>query len=694
MQDLLTKIERQKERAQTPPNPSSSPLPSSEMQSKDHIKKVQDLLTKLELQKERAQTPPNPSSSPLPPPDPSPPSPLPPPDPSPSPPPPETQSEEYIKLVEDKLSELKRRNERAHLPDEEMDSEKDKNYFVRMLLFLFSTLGSLYKTASKWSIVSYLISDNFLKGSEIFIKLLPSFLTSNSASIVWLLLHTAGSYYETKVLCMAYNFMSNVVKYRSAELHNTEFELLTLLQSAINSDDKEKMQEYYSRKKEYDQTRLQVLKADLWARALYHNAILTVPSQLPHAIEQLYLYACNGFFRHQSSVCLWNTERVLQTLLIAHGRGIVNSEQTPISIFAPQSVIPASTVPKDDALFRMRLRVGYQLRQFVHIHFSNAMKTNNDIANDVWLKWHWATDADLLDYADNITKWENGTAKSNIFKSVLKPFNDHEDSLKLTLVHERQNVTAAAYRYRNLRYATVKFDEPTKNIQKKNIREAEILNRDTRAQFVYSVTLASALFYRTTGMLLRNVHIKDNHHYVNDEILPSLDEKEAILQDTEPPMLKETHKAQDASYAELTRNKEDVFKQLRRKPKDAKIDRTQTVKGSDDDDDDDDDDDSNDDSNDDNIMQYIRGYYNFDALWNAVQERDVSPTYSYFPKLPQRRFLIHYMTRVVDGTGFLHQTQVKQTPHLSSLALSEVCTVFSGATMNNYVLDTVQHQNT
>ena len=292
----------------------------------------------------------------------------------------------------------------------------------------------------------------------------------------------------------------------------------------------------------------QAIQQYTWSRLLFHCAQLNVPLTLTHAAYLLEKEGSNGSLSHQSSVCLWNIERVLQALLVAHGNSLLVSSATStatVTIEAPSSIRPAVVVPTSDAYDRMRFRVGFELREYVNEHHTAALQKAEDTKQSnsnllsqkgMWLSWSNYTNNDLLKYADDIHLWE------------ITIFNDpqSQQQLKDSIKNERERVLASAHRYRNIKYTTVRFDTWMKNKQIDNVRQAELLNRETRAQFVYSVHVALALFLRITGVVLKSVVIKDCEEH--KEIWPEVDSKEEYLKDIEPRSTLQAIEARKKSY--------------------------------------------------------------------------------------------------------------------------------------------------
>jgi hypothetical protein len=253
--------------------------------------------------------------------------------------------------------------------------------------------------------------------------------------------------------------------------------------------------------------------------------------------------------------------------LIDHGQDTIE-ETSEIAIHCPQSVVPARVVPTQDALDRMRHRVGYQLREYVSEHFrlidtrtknENQQEekdkkyihnsgVNTNMKWEAWLQWPVASEADLVAYADTIDEWEKE------MKSVYKFASSNADALE----NAKVKVKAAAYRYRNLTDATLRYDDWTMAAQQKNILEAEVRNRETRAQFVYSVTMACALFYRITGVLLTNVHIIDNVENAFPPGYDTMDPSEQAIINDEPPKTDIVDEKERTSYQDAVKAKSSI----------------------------------------------------------------------------------------------------------------------------------------
>ena len=368
---------------------------------------------------------------------------------------------------------------------------------------------------------------------------------------------------------------------------------------ALEANDVQQQAIHLQRLQEANDLRRSAFSADVWSRLLYTMGNLVAPISLPDAVENLAAFGSNGALGHQSSVCLWNTERILQALLLLMGNNDIQGPGTVVQLQFPTPLEPAKVVPTKDAEVRMRLRVGYQLRKLVYKHYCtldyrktdvfvdldnftrvlqnraanhpdadgpvgqtrSALEANTqidldayvpedgassdssfDLLNDdastgarfgdryrlrsataeAWLEWTYASVDDLLDYADNIPKWEEELLSTGWDAGALSPERRRLATLR------RELVLAAADRYRNIRRATVQYDEWARATQDLNVRNAELCNRDLRTQFVYSVTMACALFRRAVGFVPRIQFEEMPDAPVN--VLPDLRPEQQVLE--------------------------------------------------------------------------------------------------------------------------------------------------------------------
>ena len=417
------------------------------------------------------------------------------------------------------------------------------------------------------------------------------------------------------------------------------------------------------------------LQHQVWSLLLYRCAQLTKPVTFPHAVRLLSKNGSNGSLAHQSSVCLWNAERVLQSLLLAHGNNLIlnNTKQqvSRIHFHSPRSVKPSVVVPTAEAYKRMKLRVGYQLRRYVHKHYAGAVDDEAfkgeaflKSQRDAWLDWVNVPEDDLLDYADNIESWED--------KIGNVPIGQLEKKLK---------VKAAAHRYRNLYHCTVKYDPWMQKKQKDNVRQAELLNRETRAQFVYSVYLALALFYRITGVVLQDISIFDCKEYFEE--LPEVDDGEIFIKDKKPPDITETIRARDRSYLKnikfnkekiealsetafqkISDNTKGVYEDLDRWVKDfdeyVHDDKSQVAK--------------------EQVLERAKSRYGWNNwLLNHTYTELLEPPEPNLPPIGNRQNLSWYEKRFKNAAQLQLKVSEKY-PLVSSMALSEICLVLSAGT--------------
>jgi len=405
----------------------------------------------------------------------------------------------------------------------------------------------------------------------------------------------------------------------------------------------------------------------IWSILLYHCAKLNKPLTLTHAVRLLKQNGSNGSLSHQSSVCLWNTERVLQSLLVAHGNNLIidadAKKQAKVVFRVPKSIEPAVVTPSTDAYDRMRKRVSYQLRIFVHEHYNymlSSMTTTKQYLSDqkdIWINWSAVDDHDLLDYSDNIEVWEENVEVTNV-----------------TIDMYKTKVKAAAYRYRNLHYCTVRFDPWMQRIQYDNVRQAELLNRESRAQFVYSVYLALALFFRITGISIKSFTIEDCVQHTMR--WPDVDKTpEFIIKDDEPKKMDYINGKRNESNAttlQLSKNEieklKNEFAQMQDTNNEDIINELANIMSSP------------------NIakVQYVdklSALYNW-KNWsqsNHTYTEPQAPTSSTPPPLNEREPLEKYskILKVACETQ-LQKSKLKR--ELAAMSLAEICLVLSAAT--------------
>ena len=230
-----------------------------------------------------------------------------------------------------------------------------------------------------------------------------------------------------------------------------------------------------------------------------------------YSVESLLVYGTSGRLSHRAGVILWNTERIVQAVLLLRGTWPEDVERTfdgkeakfedqpfasCVLVEQPLPVRAARVVPSAAARARIRQRLVFKMRRAVTEHFGElkqsfpsdelvAGETGTTFSNknrpdgrqlpdDHWDNPVANNDAEIVQYARDRDRWAG----------EMRVVADDTELRTLLRIYDSPAEMDALAR---------KFDQPTKVQQEQLRRRAEKMTRVSRDAFTCSVALAGAV---------------------------------------------------------------------------------------------------------------------------------------------------------------------------------------------------------